>query len=152
MLISFIFLGCTNSTNNQKNCATKVVLFWKDTPINTRKSILSEAFSINVHKDIQKKGLKNIPIEELGTLKNYEWIYFIYHDKNKCKEKEKYTILSLIKYLNVVKNAPKYSIINQISNKELNIVKNQNNYNVEKELTKWLDKETEKQLSILKIK
>jgi len=147
MLISLFLIGCSdNVVPSKNNCVTKVVLFWDNISVNEKKKILSQAFAINVNKDIQN-NIKNIPIGELGTLNDYNWIYFIYDkDRKKCEEKVKYTTLSLKRYFDIIDDVPKYQTIKNISNKEINILQHQEEYNLNEELDNWLNEETKKQL------
>ena len=149
LAISIFFIeGCSDSHNlkTNLNCTTKVVLFWGDTPLKKRQNILAKAFSINVNLDI-KNNVKDIPIKEMGSLKEYEWLYFMYDsDEKQCLNKVKYTTLSLNRYLDVIVKSPKYKIIENISKRELDIVKNQQKYNIDKELKNWLNVETINQL------
>jgi len=148
LLIYLSLFGCSSiNTNSSENCTTKVVLFWGKETLLKRKKILSEAFSVNVDKDI-KNNIDDIPIGELGTFKDYEWIYFIYKsNEEQCQDKVKYTDLALERYFKIVSDAPKYKIINNISDKELNIIQHQDKYNEKNELVKWLNVETERQLN-----
>ena len=143
----FLLFGCSDiHTHSLHNCTTKVILFWDGATLLEKKKILNEAFSINVNKDM-RENLEDVPISELGTFKDYEWIYFIYaSNKQQCQEKVKYTNLALERYLKSVTDAPKYKIIRDISDKELNIIQHQDKYNEKNELIKWLNAETERQL------
>ena len=153
LAISILFLSCSNNATKNDICVTKVVLNWKDMSLKDRNNILNQAFNIEVNKklayDMTHNKNKNVILGEMGSLKNNEWIYFIYKP-NQCKDRVKYTKLVMKKYFNNIQGAPAYIIIGSISKKEFDILTHQNLYNEKEEEKKWLNKETERQIKSLK--
>jgi len=155
LIVSMLFLNCSANTTKIDICVTKVIVDWKNISHNVRNSILNQAFNIEVNKkladDIANNKSKNEILGEMGSLKNKEWLYFIYKP-NLCEDRLKHTKQIMEKYFDPIQGAPNYIIIDSISKKEFNILMHQDLYNEKKEEEKWLNKETQEQVKRLKYK